>query len=249
MHLHFNPGRPGYLARVPSRSRGGIGDFPLAQCVGLRRLPGGMPTVASQGRPLHRSGAGAANPQGNGRLDRLGREVKLREIPTLALITGQMAGPELLHDVHALVGERAPLPHGDAQGLELLGHGAHADAQSDPAAGYLVQRGGVLGQLNRVVIRQHQHRSAQGYLRRGGRQEREGGHGVVVGLVFQPLTDVSGVEQVVHNPDRVETQTFRQRPELQDLLRVVDAPVVGNGHTNLHSALLMAGIGMGSRTA
>ena len=61
---------------------------------------------------------------------------------------------------------------------------------------------------------------------------------MVVGLVFQPFTDVPGVEQMVHDPNRVIAQAFGQGAEFQDLLRVFDAPVIGNSHTEFHVYLL-----------
>ena len=61
---------------------------------------------------------------------------------------------------------------------------------------------------------------------------------MVVRLVFQAFPDVSGVEQMIHDPDGVVPQVFSKWPEFQDLLRVLDSPVVGNGHANLHGKLL-----------
>ena len=71
---------------------------------------------------------------------------------------------------------------------------------------------------------------------------------MVVGLVVQPLPDVSGVELMVHDPTRDVTQSLGQRTEFQDLLGVIYAPVVGNRHAELHGALLITEMGRGSGT-
>ena len=59
-------------------------------------------------------------------------------------------------------------------------------------------------------------------------------HGVVVRLVVQSFADVTVVEKVVHDPDGIEPQLLGQRAEIDDGLRVLDAPVIGNGHAKFH---------------
>ena len=59
-------------------------------------------------------------------------------------------------------------------------------------------------------------------------------HGVVVRFVVQSFADVTVVEKVVHYPNGIEPQLFRQRAKIDYCLGVFDTPVVGYGHAKFH---------------
>ncbi len=194
------------------------------------------PRVAAR---LKRSWTRAAHPQRDRRLlRRLGGELEASEVPARALVVGIGLRPQLLHDLHALVRESTALPERDAQGLELLGHRARPDAQDHPPTRHLIQRRGVLGQLHRVVVRQHQHRGAQADAPGGRCQVGQRGQGMIVGLVIEAFPDVAAVQQMVHDPDGVVAQRFGQWPHGQDLPGISDTPVIRNRHANLHGRYL-----------
>ena len=62
----------------------------------------------------------------------------------------------------------------------------------------------------------------------------EGGQGMVIRFIVQPLTDVTVVEKMIHDPDGIESQLLRQGAEGKNLLSIFNAPVIGYGHTNFH---------------
>src|SRR5919202_4445691 len=60
---------------------------------------------------------------------------------------------------------------------------------------------------------------------------------MVIRLIVESLSDVANIKQMIHDPDGVVAQLLGHWPEGQDLLRIVDAPVIGNGHTKFHPCL------------
>src|SRR5262245_59006620 len=57
---------------------------------------------------------------------------------------------------------------------------------------------------------------------------------MIVRFIVESLADVTIVEQVVHDPDRVVAQLLGYRTKGQDLLRFFYSPVIRNSHTKLH---------------
>src|SRR5262245_23288772 len=88
------------------------------------------------------------------------------------------------------------------------------------------------------MIGQHQYRSPEPDPSGGGGQVRQRGQGMIVWLIIESLADIPVVKQMIHDPDGVVTQRLSQWPHSQDLLRIFDAPVIWNGHTEFHRVLL-----------
>ena len=235
VHVHFHPDGHGQRIRIASRRGRQLPHFlsPGAELVG--RHAGGVPPVTHRGGAAQCARARAPHPQRDrGLLHGLGRELEAGQVPARALIVGIGAGPQLLHDRHALVREGAALPEGDAQGLELLRHRAGAHAQDHPPARHLIEARGVLRELHGIVVGQDQHGGAQRDALRGRRQVRQRGEGMIVRPVVEALPDIAAVQQMVHDPDGVVAERLGERPHGEDLARIRDAPVVRDGHAEPH---------------
>src|SRR5579859_2761332 len=89
--------------------------------------------------------------------DRLRIAADMIEFHELAREAGTVAGPQCAHGRDILVGALAATLEGNAERLELLLQPAYADAELDPAAAEIVERGDLLGQHQRVALRQDNH--------------------------------------------------------------------------------------------
>ena len=167
-------------------------------------------------------------------LHRLGGKAQVVKVPAAAVITRGRVSPQFPHYPDAFVGQGCPFRHRDTQGGEFLGHSSDAQAERNPAVGHTIQGSGVFSQFHRVVVGQHQHRSSQAHPPGSGSQVGKGSQGMVIGLVVQPFPDVAVVKEMIHHPDRVIAQFLGQRPESQDLLHILQAPVIGDGNAELH---------------
>ena len=157
----------------------------------------------------------------------------------LALVTRILFSPQRAHHPDRFVGERASLGERHAHRVHFLLDRADADAENQPAVAQHVERGRRLREPDRVVVRQHQHGRSQAHARRPGgdvAQERER---LVVRLAADPIEYVADVEHVVVRPDGVEAELFRTDGEVDQLLHVVDPPVVEKRDPDSHGAVIL----------
>ena len=66
------------------------------------------------------------------------------------------------------------------------------------------------------------------------REPRQGDQSIVVGRIAQAIVYVSDVDHVMVDPYRVEPEPLRMNAELDDLMRIGHAEVVGDGESELH---------------
>ncbi len=74
------------------------------------------------------------------------------ELREFAVERGDVVGPERPHRRNVLRGAPPAVRERDAERREFLGRPADAHAESQPAAGQHVERGGLLGRQHRVVL-------------------------------------------------------------------------------------------------
>src|SRR3989442_9967851 len=108
-----------------------------------------MPRVAElEGAPDRALGAAADPDLRLTRRTRLGGRVVKRPVASLEVA---LAAPHGAQQPDRLVGPPAATLEFDAHELELVAVPSHADAQREPAAGELLQRGDLLRQVHGVV--------------------------------------------------------------------------------------------------
>ena len=118
---------------------------------------GGLGVAADVDREVGLGGAGA----GVG----VGERGELAVVRRLALV------PELAEHGDVVVGPLAALGERDADGVELLLEPADADAELDPSLGEVVEGGDLLGDEDRVALREDQDAGAEADRAGGGRHE------------------------------------------------------------------------------
>jgi hypothetical protein len=115
----------------------------------------------------------------------------------------------LLDDAIAFGEARPRLVHVDVVGVVLHLGRAAADAEMQRAVRHAVQHGDLLGEPQRVVPRQHQHRGAKRQVGKGRRdvrhEEQRAGRRVIV------------AEMMFQQPGRVVAQLLPERAVLHDL--------------------------------
>src|SRR5579864_2647488 len=89
-------------------------------------------------------------------LHRLGKTLEVMKIEVLAVEAGYILAPQGTHRGDRLVGARAALMEVQAERVELLLEPAAADAQDDAAARKHVERGDLLGDVERMALRENQ---------------------------------------------------------------------------------------------
>ena len=103
----------------------------------------------------------AADEDRDGRLHRLRVAADRAEAEVLAVEGRLVLLPDHAQRVDGLVGAAAALVGVDAEGRDLLAHPADADAEEQAAAGEAVDGGAALGELERVVLREHEDAGAE----------------------------------------------------------------------------------------
>ena len=101
-----------------------------------------------------------------------GSGVGVGEPRELAVGRGRALGPERPQRGDVVVEALAPLGEGDAEGVELLLEPPDADAELDPAAGEPVEGGDLLGDHDRVALREDQDAGAESDRATCGRPRR-----------------------------------------------------------------------------
>ena len=89
------------------------------------------------------------------RLVRLGRHADVAELEVRALVREALLRPRLHEDVEGLEEPRAALGVRDVEAVVVGGEPAAAHAEVEPPAAQLIDRGDVLGEVQRVAERQH----------------------------------------------------------------------------------------------
>ena len=198
--------------RVPPAVRGGVaghvqqvGDVAAGEEQAVADAPGaasrGLAMAADVDRDPSRHGLGIG-----------ARPPKRHE---LAIERHVVFGPHLPHDLHVLLGSGAAALPRNAQSLELLTQPADAHAQRDPALRQHVQGGHLLGEGERMALRQKRDARGQpdGGSDGGGIAEphQRVGYRVVArarhlaaGRVRVRGLVALGVQDVLHRPQRVE---------------------------------------------
>ena len=94
-------------------------------------------------------------------LERFGHHAHFRDAEKLTLIRKGLAGPGFENNIQALVKALLGLAPGDAIAVELAFEQAPAHPKIQPAVGQQIDRGVILGDLDRVMPRQDADRRAQ----------------------------------------------------------------------------------------
>src|SRR5262245_25192363 len=201
----------------------------------LRRHPERLPAVAEAHRAPDGRAADAADHDGDRRfLQRLGRELHPVEARVLAFELRLVLGPQGAHHGDRLVGEGAALRIGAAHRADLLLDEPDTDAHDEPAAAQHVERRRRLREPHGIVVRQHQHRGAQAYTPRSRCHVSQKRQRLVIGLAADPIEHMAHVEHVVMDPDRVDASLLGAAREIDQHLRIVDAPVIEQREPELH---------------
>src|SRR6185503_7174296 len=144
--------------------------------------------------------------------------------------------PQGAHDRNRFVGEGAALGVGASHRADLFLDEPDAHAHDQAAATEDVERRRRLREPDGVVVRKHEHRGAQAHPPRPRRDEGQERQRLVVRLAADPVEDVAHVEDVIVDPDRVDADFLGPAREIDERLRVGDAPVVEERESNLHRA-------------
>ena len=184
------------------------------------------------------------------------------EVGELAVILEQVVRPRADHDVEGFADLLVPTGEhvGGADGGELLDHPARSDADVQPAARELVDRGAVGGHDGRRPVREVEDAHPDADLRGLGgepRDERralvEPASGVDRDLVRETFHHPEGVGQLsavvglrhddaVDGPHRVEVEFLREKGEILQLLRGHFVAQVRQEKCQLHSGLPIASV-------
>ena len=151
---------------------------------------------------------------------------------------GVFLGPQGLHDGNAFVSVASSPFELSAQAVGLMLQRTDAHAYPESAARHHVQRRQRLRQHKRVEVWQHQDRCAETYVFRNGRHIRQDREAVVVWLVAKAVQNITRVEDVMVHPDRIESELFRLRSDVQHVLWVAQTIVVWNDKSELQCRLL-----------
>jgi hypothetical protein len=116
-------------------------------------------------------------------------------------------GPQLLHDLHLLLGAAAAIVEILVEPNEFDLVPADADAEPEPAAAQGIEAGGLLGDQRGLALRQDQHAGREAELWRHAGQIAEQDERVVIqagsGAVGVGATGRVGAEHVVGRLDKV----------------------------------------------
>ena len=132
-------------------------EEPVAQPSGPARGHVGVSTDVNRNRAPHGPRFGDA-------------AVERREA---ALVRRGAVPPECTHRADGVIGSRSPLAERHADRVELLLQPARADAEQHPAPTETVERGELLGEHDRISLRQDQHAGGQVDPRRSRGEERQ----------------------------------------------------------------------------
>src|SRR5438105_15116877 len=195
-----------------------------------------MPRVAELPRAPDRRWGAAADPDlGRRGGQRLGGRVV--EGPVLA-VEVPPALPERPHEPDRLVAAPAAALELDAHEIELVGVPAHADAEREAAAGELLERGGLLRQVHRVVQRDEDDRGAEADPVRPAGDPAERDERVVDAAVrvdaFRPDDDVLG------RPDGVVAELLGELGGAADPGGARAGAVIRQDHAEMHDPRLAA---------
>ena len=115
-----------------------------------------------------------------------GREANVRKAHVLASKTWLLACPQGPKDVNIFVADLAALVERvETERVKFLFHPAYANPQDDAATGERIECGDDFGGEEGVPIRQDEHAGAELHPRGARRQERQGGQGFIVGLIWR----------------------------------------------------------------
>ncbi len=144
-----------------------------------------------------------------GALKRARAQAQLRELPVAPLVRGAVLAPELQKDLDGLLGHLGRLVEAQAELGELAGPDALADAEVEPPAREIVERGRLGGEAQRVVEGQDVDVVAEAHAR--GALERGRDH-----QVWTREQRVVG-EVMLGEPAFAEAERFGQRDLVQHL--------------------------------
>jgi PPOX class probable F420-dependent enzyme len=149
-----------------------------------------------------------------------------------------LAAPEGAHDPDRLVPAPAAALERDAHEAELVLVPAHAEAERHAAAGELLERRGLLREMDRVVQRNEDDRRAEADPLRPARDPGEGDERVVDAAVrIDPLR---ADDDVLGRPDRVVAELLGELGGPADPGRARAGAVIRQDHAEVHDPRLTA---------
>ena len=129
---------------------------------GVIRTKVRKPGVAVSRGPALRGQPFAAYPDRHSvAIEALGIEGDIFERVVLAVESAPLLGQRTAQHLELLVGDAPPLGEWRVQCIELLFHPAHADAECEASLRQHVDRRGHFRPVERMTVRQHQHRDTQ----------------------------------------------------------------------------------------
>ncbi len=193
-----------------------------------------VPAVAPGHQPPDGGGAGAAHDDRHpGLLGRPGQHLPVVPVEELTLEVDGLPRPGCGHGVDVLVGPGAAVVEGNAESLELLLQPTDAEAEHQPAPRQVVDRAGLLGQVQRVDLGQDVDPGAEADGGGGGRGPGDGhqrvdesgraGHRQLArGVVGIAALVAVGHDHVLEGPHRLVAEGLQlgrhgpQRPRLDE---------------------------------
>ena len=153
------------------------------------------------------------------------------------VLDGPGLGPEGAHGREVVVGAGAPVGHGHADGGHLGLEVAGADAEQEPPAGQHVEGGGLLGEDERVPLREDDDPGGEQQPLGGGGHEAEVHERVedrVLRLHRRRRHPWARHHDVLAGPDRVEAELLGEPSDGDRVVRAVGRTRVDAEHAELH---------------
>lgn len=208
----------------------------------------GEEAVAEPSGPAGGRVAVAADMDRHARLGRPGPQDAVAEVGELAMMARALLAPECAHRGDVVVGACAAALERDAERAEFLGKPADADAEDQAAAGEAVECRRLLGEHQRVALRQDDHARRQAKRRRvrgdpGEPDERIGDRrALAAGHPPRWVVGIAGLvagrhDDVLDRPQRFEAGALRRTREGRRDLRLREWTDVRERDAELHGHL------------
>src|SRR5262249_37146512 len=137
---------------------------------------------------------------------------EIADLEVRTVVLGHPASPDGADGADRVVGALAAPLERSADRVELLAQRPDADAEHEPVVAHAVELAVALRQLERVVIREHEHPRHEPDRRRAGGEEAEGGERVPV-RGAAPADLALGNADVLRTRAEVESQTIGSRDD------------------------------------
>ena len=147
---------------------------------------------------------------------------------------GQVLFPQNAHGVDGLVGDSTTIAIGHTEIGKFVFGLCHAHTEHHPAAREFIEAGNLFGKPRGVMPGQHQHRGTQAHTLGHGRNCRQDHESLVIGPIAQTGGNITGVEQMFADPDRVITELLSIARDVDEITHRAYALVVGHTDSEFH---------------